>query len=82
MQKLWLDLDGNLIPVGDDLSHEQWANRHGQEHETLLDAGWIRVQNLPPSYLFFDFRLPLNAAQAKAVGMLFQRIFTSSRLVQ
>jgi hypothetical protein len=72
MDKLWLDLDGNLIPVGDDLSHEEWANDHGVELEALLDAGWLRVQSLPPKYLLIDFRLRLNALQAKAVERLFE----------
>jgi hypothetical protein len=64
--KLWIDLDGNLHEVRD--SHEEWANAHGHELEDWLDHGWVRVQNVPPPYLWIDFRLPLNAAQAKAVA--------------
>lgn len=75
MNKLWINLDGDLIPVGDNLSHEEWANQHGHELETLLNAGWVRVQNVPPPYLLIDFRLPLNAAQAKAVSVLFENRF-------
>jgi hypothetical protein len=66
--KLWIDIEGNLIPVQD--SHEEWANRHGHELEALLDAGWVRVQDVPPAYLYLDFRLPLKAGQAVAVGRL------------
>ena len=73
MYKFWIDLEGNRIPVSD--SHEEWANEHGHELEGLLDTGWVRVQNVPPSYLFLDFRLPLNAAQAVAVGLLSQNRF-------
>lgn len=72
-QKLWLDLDGNLIPVQD--SHEEWANAHGHELESLLDSGWVRVQNVPPSYLYLDFLTALNARQAAAVGVLFESRF-------
>jgi hypothetical protein len=72
--KLWIDLDGNLIPVAD--SHEQWANQHGHELEALLDAGWVRVQNVPPPYLLIDFHLPLNAAQVKAVSVLLETPFS------
>jgi hypothetical protein len=68
MRKLWIDLEGNHIPVPD--SHEEWANRHGHELEELLDAGWVRVQDVPPLYLNLDFRLPLNEGQADAVGRL------------
>lgn len=75
MTKLWIDLEGNLIPVGDDLSHEEWANQHGQELEALLDAGWVRVQNVPPPYLLIDFQVPLNAAQAVAVERFFENRF-------
>jgi hypothetical protein len=73
MHELWIDLDGTLIPVPE--SHEEWANAHGYELETLLDAGWVRVQNVPPVYLFLDFRLRLNASQANAVGGLLQNRF-------
>ena len=72
-KKLWLDLDGNQIPVLD--SHEEWANAHGHELESLLDAGWVRVQNVPPSYLYLDFRLALNTRQAVTVGVLFENRF-------
>jgi hypothetical protein len=70
--KLWIDTLGNSIPVGDDLSHEEWANAHGYELEDLLSQGWCRIQNVPPPYLLIDFQLPVNAAQAKAVSVLFQ----------
>jgi hypothetical protein len=68
-RKLWIDLEGNLIPVPD--CHEEWANDHGHELEALLDAGWVRVQDVPPDYLYLDFRLPLMAGQAVAVRTLF-----------
>jgi hypothetical protein len=70
-RKLWIDLEGNLIPVPD--SHEEWANRHGHELKELLDAGWVRVQDVPPSYLYLDFRLPLKAGQAVTVEALTRR---------
>jgi hypothetical protein len=69
-RKLWIDIEGNLIPVQD--SHEEWANDHGHELEQLLDAGWVRVQDVPPAYLYLDFRLPLKAGQAKSVAVLFE----------
>lgn len=71
--KLWIDTLGNVIPVPD--SHEEWANRHGHELEGLLDAGWVRVQNVPPPYLLIDFQFPLTPAQAAAVGKLFEGRF-------
>jgi hypothetical protein len=71
--KIWIDTQGNLIPVDD--SHEEWANAQGQELEALLDAGWLRVQNVPPPYLLIDFHRPLNAAQAVAVSKLFEDRF-------
>jgi hypothetical protein len=73
MTKFWIDPEGNLIPVID--SHEEWANRHGFELEALLDAGWVRVQNVPPPYLLIDFHVPLTAAQAVAVRKLFEDRF-------
>jgi hypothetical protein len=73
MHKLWIDLEGTAIPVHD--SHEEWANQHGHELEALLDAGWIRVQSVPSPYLLIDFQVPLNAAQAVAVGVLFEDRF-------
>jgi hypothetical protein len=75
MHKLWIDLEGNLLPVGDDLSHEEWANQHGHELEGLLDGGWVRVQAVPPPYLLINFHVCLNAAQAVAVGRLFEDRF-------
>lgn len=72
-RKLWIDSEGNVIPVPE--SHEQWANEHGHDLESLLDAGWVRVQNVPPPYLYLDFRRPLNAAQAVAVKLLFENRF-------
>ena len=72
MHKLWIDLEGNLISVPDTLSHEEWANAMGHELEALLDAGWVRVQSVIPPYLLIDFRLPLKAAQAVAVGRLLE----------
>lgn len=73
MHKLWIDLHGIVIPVQD--SHEEFANAMGLELETLLDAGWVRVQNVPPPYLLIDFQVPLTAAQAKAVAVLFENRF-------
>jgi hypothetical protein len=74
MQKLWIDLQGILHPVPD--SHEEWANRHGHELEALLDAGWVRVQLVPPPYLLIDFKVRLNAAQVGVVGRLFENRFS------
>jgi len=71
--KLWIDLEGTQIPVSD--SHEQWANEHGVELETLLVKGWVRVQAVPPPYLLIDFQVPLNALQAVAVAVLFEDRF-------
>jgi hypothetical protein len=75
MTKLWIDLDGNLIPVGDDLSHEEWGQQHGHELEELLDGGWVRIQAVIPPYLYLDFRRRLTAAQAVAVRSLFEDRF-------
>ena len=72
-QKLWLDLEGNLVPVRD--CHEAWANEHGRELEDLLDTGWVRIQNVPPSYLFLDFRAVLNEGQANGLKLLFENQF-------
>ena len=72
-RKFWLDLDGNLLPVHE--SHEEFANAMGLELEDLLAQGWLRIQNVPPPYIYLDFHLPLNARQAKAVVMLFQNRF-------
>jgi hypothetical protein len=68
--KLWIDPEGTVHAVHD--SHEEWANAHGHELESLLDAGWVRVQSVPPPYLLIDFHVPLNAAQAIAVARLFE----------
>jgi hypothetical protein len=68
--KIWIDTKGTVHAVLD--SHEQWANAHGFELEALLDAGWVRIQNVPPPYLLIDFHVALNAAQAKAVAVLFE----------
>lgn len=38
----------------------------------LIDAGWVRVQSVPPLYLLIDSQFPLNAARAKAVGVHFE----------
>lgn len=70
-QKLWLDLEGNLHPVPDSHSHEEWANEHGHELEDLLAQGWCRIQ-ITHAYLYIDFKVRLNAAQAKAVGTLLE----------
>jgi hypothetical protein len=37
----------------------------------LLSQGWVRIQNVPPPYLYLDFRLPLTATQADAMRTLF-----------
>ena len=42
----------------------------------VFDAGWVRVQNVPPPYLYLDFRLRLNAHQVVAVGNLFEDRFS------
>jgi hypothetical protein len=73
VRKLWIDLEGIPIPVSD--SHEQWAQEHGCELEDLLDKGWVRVQAVPPPYLYLDYQLRLNALQAVAVGQLFDDRF-------
>jgi hypothetical protein len=73
MHKLWIDLEGNLIPVQD--CHEEWANKQGCELEDLLAKGWVRVQSVPPQYLLIDFLFPLNAMQAVAVVQLFEDRF-------
>jgi hypothetical protein len=73
MTKLWIDPEGTLHPVGDDLSHEQWANRHKNAAlETLLQAGWIRVQMVVPRYLYLDYQLPLTEGQVTSVARLFE----------
>lgn len=76
MAKLWIDLDGNLIAVPDSISHEEYAHSIGQELESLLAQGWLRIQKVPPPYLLIDFHIPLNAAQAMAVGVLFENRFS------
>jgi hypothetical protein len=75
MQKFWIDLDGNLLPVGDDLAHEEWAHQHGHELEALLDAGWVRVQAVIPPYCYLDFRKPLTPAQAETIRTLLKEQF-------
>lgn len=75
MTKLWLDLEGNLIPVADDLSHEEWGQQHGHELEELLDGGFVRIQAVIPPYLYLDFRRRLTAAQAVVVRKLFEDRF-------
>jgi hypothetical protein len=72
--KIWIDPQGTVHPVLD--SHEEWANQHGQELEDLQAQGWLRIQNVPPPYLLIDFHRPLNAAQAKAVSLLFETPFS------
>jgi hypothetical protein len=44
MSKFWIDPHGTLIPVGDDLSHEEWANAHGYEQEKLLAQSYCSVE--------------------------------------
>jgi hypothetical protein len=73
MNKLWIDLQGIAIPVPD--SHEEYANSIGHELEDLLETGWVRVQSVPPPYLYLDFRLPLNALQIAAVRGLLENRF-------
>lgn len=73
MLKFWIDVEGKRHPVSD--SHEEYANAIGMELEDLLDAGWVRVQNVPPHYQYFDFRVRLNALQAVAVKALFEDRF-------
>jgi hypothetical protein len=73
MDKLWIDLEGKLIAFSE--SHEESANQHGHELESLLDHGWVRIQNVPPHYLLIDFKVRLNAKQAVAVGQLFENQF-------
>lgn len=68
--KIWIDTQGTVHPVPD--SHEEWANRHGFQLEDLQSQGWVRIQNVPPPYLLIDFHRPVNAAQAKAVAVLFE----------
>jgi hypothetical protein len=72
-QKLWLDLEGNLIPIPE--SHEEYANSIGYELEDLQADGWVRIQ-ITPAYLYLDFHLPLNTHQAEAVGRLFEGRFS------
>lgn len=73
MYKLWIDLEGIVHPVQD--CHEEWATHHGQELESMLAQGWVRVQNVPPQYLYLDYHCSLTAAQAKAVRVLFENRF-------
>src|SRR5947209_2711946 len=75
MTKFWIDPEGTLHPVGDDLSHEEWSQQHGHELEELLDGGFVRIQAVIPPYLYLDFRRRLTAAQAVAVRKLFEDRF-------
>lgn len=68
--KIWIDTQGTVHPVLD--SHEEWANSHGVELEDLQVQGWVRVQSVIPPYCYLDFHVPLTAAQAKAVAVLFE----------
>ena len=70
VDKLWIDLEGNLILVH--ASHEEFANANGHELDNLFDVGWVRVQNVPLLYLYLDFKVRLNAVQAIAVVRLFE----------
>jgi len=76
MQKLWVDPEGNVIPVPDSHSHEEYANSIGHELEDLLAQGWCRIQNVPPPYLLIDVHLPLTAPQAEAIRRLFENRFS------
>lgn len=71
--KIWIDTQGTVHPVND--SHEQWANANGFELEDLQAQGWVRVQSVIPPYCYLDFHVPLNAAQGKAVSVLFESRF-------
>ncbi len=70
-RKLWIDPAGKRNPVRD--GHEDWAHRHGHELEDLLDAGWVRVQAVPPAYLYLDLCRPITEPQAMAVARLFKK---------
>lgn len=37
-----------------------------------MKEGWLRIQNVPPSYILIDFHVPLNAAQTDVVGQFFE----------
>jgi hypothetical protein len=39
MNKLWVDLEGDLLAVPDTISHEEWANQQGHDLEALLARG-------------------------------------------
>jgi hypothetical protein len=54
MHKLWIDPEGNLIPIQD--SHEGYANSKGHELETLLEQSWVRAKSpLPTSFSTSEF---------------------------
>jgi len=43
------DISGNT-----NMSHEEWANRHGFSLEKLLKKGWVRLQVLANQYFIAD----------------------------
>ncbi|MDC0288471.1 hypothetical protein OAL01_03380 [Rubripirellula sp.] len=59
----WVDPKGESFLVNNSsldrdtkLSHEDWANKNGFSLEEMFEAGWIRVQALPPQYLMIDHK--------------------------
>lgn len=57
--KYWLTRKGELFLVSivgeSNQTHEEWAVDHFTSLERLLANGWVRIQFMPPEYLYIDF---------------------------
>ncbi len=63
----------NDISGSTNLSHEEWANRHGFSLEKLLKKGWVRLQILAGKYFIADHNCSsgLNAYQQTSLFRFF-----------
>jgi hypothetical protein len=72
--KLFIDPSGKTHHVcfaNENFTHEEWARKNKYDLDVILQEGWIRVQFLPPTYLFIDtVRKPL-LQQHNAIRKLF-----------
>lgn len=70
--KYLLNPKGDIIIACDlteNRTHDDWACEHqGVNIENLLDAGWVRVQNVFPNYLLVDAMVDPNQEQRIALG--------------
>lgn len=55
--KFWLTQKAELkfvCKINENFTHEEFANKMNLDLEDLLNLGWIRIQNVPPSYFYAD----------------------------